>query len=223
MGRKLVLAVFAASFAMFMAMAGCASSQPAAQSASASSSEAAEQVADVTIGQESNTAKTLVMKNATGKTIDTVALGETGTEADSLISLEIDGGEWADGQTAAIYYEPTGASFFDIQLTSGEETFMLHNFNFEGVENIEVMMEGDVAYVTFERGGSVVSSLSEEMSIHDEAVALEEAAAAEAEALAAEAEAQTYYESTPTYNEPAPAAQPAQTQDSCVEGGVVLR
>ena len=83
------------------------------------------------------------------------------------------------------------------------------------------MMEGDVAYVTFERGGNVISSLSEEMAIHDAEVVAEEAAAAAAET---EAEAETYYyEEAPTYNAPAAPAAPAQSEDQCVEGGVVLR
>ena len=224
--KRKSLAMFAAAvlFAALFAIAGCASQQPAsAGSGSSEASEEAAPAADVIVGQESNTAKTLVAKNTTGKAITSVALGETGSASEDLTSLAVDGGAWADGETAAIYYEPSNVSFFDIQLACGDEVYTLHNFNFEGVENIEIAMEGDVAYVTFERGGNVVSSLSDEMAIHDEAVAAEQAAAeaaAAAEAEAAAAETQTYYNDTTTYNAP---AAPAQTEDSCVEGGVVLR
>ena len=56
------------------------------------------------------------------------------------------------------------------------------------------------------------------MAINHAKIAEEEAAAA----AAAEAEAaqEYYYEETTTYNAP---AAPAQTEDQCVGGGVVLR
>ena len=72
------------------------------------------------------------------------SIPEAGAADDALTELEVQGGEWSDGQTAAIYYEPTSYSFFNIQLKCGEDAYKLHEFNFDGVENIEVMMEGDV-------------------------------------------------------------------------------
>lgn len=221
LGKNLIAIAAAILLAAFVTLVGCSSQQAARTSSSATSEEATTQKTDVVVGKESNTAKTLVVKNSTGKTITGFAFGESGSADDTLTALEIQGGEWADGQIAAIYYEPTSYSFFDIQLNCGEAAYKLHEFNFDGVENIEVMMEGDVAYVTFERGGNVISSLSEEMAIHDAEVVAEEAAAAAAEA---EAEAEAYYyEETPTYNAPAAPAAPAQSEDQCVEGGVVLR
>ena len=215
LGKNLIAIAAAVLFAAFVGLVGCSSQQAASTSSSAASEEAATQETDVVVGKESNTAKMLVVKNSTGKTITGFAFGESGSADDSLTALEVQGGEWSDGQTAAIYYEPTSYSFFDIQINCGEVAYKLHEFNFDGAENVEVMMEGDVAYVTFERGGNVISSLSEEMAIHDAEIAAAEAAAAEAEAPA---EAETYYyEETPTYNAP------AQSEDQCVEGGVVLR
>ncbi len=216
-GKNLIVIAAAILLAAFFALVGCSSQQAASTSSSAASEESAQEF-DVAVGQESNTAKTLIVKNSTGKSINEVALAEAGSEADGFKVLEVEGGEWADGKTAAIYYEPSNAYSFDIQLKSGEESYMLHEFNVDGAENIEVLMEGDVAYVTFERGGNVISSLSEEMAIHDAKIAEEEAAAA----AAAEAEAaqEYYYEETTTYNAP---AAPAQTEDQCVGGGVVLR
>lgn len=219
--KRIALVAMATLMVTFAAMVGCSSSQPSTQSASAASEESAKPQVDVIVGQESGTAKTLVMKNTTGKTINAVALGESGAEAGSFVSLAIEGDEWADGKTAAINYEPTNASIFDIQLKCGEETYTLHEFNLDGAESVEICMEGDVAYVTLERDGNVISSLSEETAIRDAELAAE-AAAAEAEAEAAVVEEQAYYyEEAPTYD--APAQQPAQTQDSCVDGGVVLR
>lgn len=227
-GKSLALFAAALMFAALFAVAGCSSQSAASTASNAGSDETAGIAADVMVGQESNTAKTLVMKNTTGKAITAVALGETGSAPEDLRPLEVDGGSWADGETAAIYYEPSNISFYDIQLTCGGQVYTLHNFNFDGLEDIEIALEGDVAYVIFERGGDVASSLMDEMAIHDEAVAAEAAAAAEAEAAAAaeaaaEAAAtqeQTYYNDTTTYNTP---SAPAQTEDSCVDGGVVLR
>ena len=216
-GKNLIVIAAAILLAAFFSLAGCSSQQAASASSSATSEESVQEF-DVAVGQESNTAKTLIVKNSTGKSINEVALAEAGSEADGFKVLEVEGGEWADGKTAAIYYEPSNAYSFDIQLKSGEESYMLHEFNVDGAENIEVLMEGDVAYVTFERGGNVISSLSEEMAIHDAKIAEEEAAAA----AAAEAEAaqEYYYEETTTYNAP---AAPAQTEDPGVGGGGVLR
>ncbi len=217
-GKNLIVIAAAILLAAFFALVGCSSQQAASTSSSAASEESAQEF-DVAVGQESNTAKTLIVKNSTGKSINEVALAEAGSEADGFKVLEVEGGEWADGKVAAIYYEPSNAYSFDIQLKSGEDSYMLHQFNIDGAENIEVLMEGDVAYVTFERGGNVISSLSEEMAIHDAKVAEEEAAAA-AEAEAEVAQEEYYYEDTSTYNAP---AAPAQTEDQCVGGGVVLR
>jgi len=217
LGKNLIAIAAAVLFAAFVGLVGCSSQQATSTSSGATSEEATTQETDVVVGKESNTAKMLVAKNSTGKTITGFAFGESGSADDTLTALEVQGGEWPDGQIAAIYYEPTSYSFFDIQINCGEAAYKLHEFNFDGAESIEVMMEGDVAYVTFERGGNVISSLSEEMAIHDAEVAAAEAAAAEAEAQA-QAEAETYYyEETPTYNAP------AQSEDQCVEGGVVLR
>ena len=214
-GKNLIVIAAAILLAAFFALVGCSSQQAASTSSSAASEESAQEF-DVAVGQESNTAKMLIVKNSTGTSINEVALAEAGSEADGFKVRDVEGGEWADGKTAAIYYEPSNAYSFDIQLKSGEESYMLHEFNVDGADNIEVLMEGDVAYVTFERGGNVISALSEEMAIHDAKIAEEEAAAA----AAAEAEAAQYYEETTTYNAP---AAPAQTEDQCVGGGVVLR
>lgn len=219
-GKNLIVIAAAILLAAFVALVGCSSQQASSASSASSSAEAASQEFDVAVGKESNTARTLVVKNATGKAITGLALGEAGSADDALTTLEVQGGEWADGQKAAIYYEPTSTSFFDIQLKCGEDVYKLHEFNVDGADNIEVMMEGDVAYVTFERGGNVISSLSEEMAIHDAKIAEEEAAAAAAAEAEAEAAQEYYYEETTTYNAP---AAPAQTEDQCVGGGVVLR
>ena len=221
-GKSLIVLAAAILLAAFVALVGCSSQQAASTSSSAASEEAATQEFDVVVGKESNTAKMLVVKNSTGKSINEVALAEAGSEADGFNALEVEGEEWADGKVAAIYYEPSNAYSFDVQLKSGEDSYMLHEFNVDGAENIEVLMEGDVAYVTFERGGDVISSLSEETAIHDAKIAEEEAAAAAAAEAEAEAEAaqEYYYEETTTYNAP---AAPAQTEDQCVGGGVVLR
>ena len=219
-GKNLIAIAAAILLAAFVALVGCSSQQSASTSSSAASEEAATQEFDVVVGKESNTAKMLIVKNSTGKSINEVALAEAGSEADAFNTLEVEGGEWADGKTAAIYYEPSNAYSFDIQLKSGESSYMLHEFNVDGAESIEVLMEGDVAYVTFERGGNVISSLPDETAIYNAKIAEEEAAAAAAAEAEAESAQEYYYEETPTYDAP---AAPAQTEDQCVGGGVVLR
>lgn len=215
LGKNLI--AFAAAFALvaMIAFTGCSSQQSSASASAASSSassEAAVQKADVTAGVESSTTKTLVMKNSTGAAISEVAVVAAGAEGEPTF-MTVDGGEWADGATIEIYYEAADASAVDIVLKSGESMYTLHGFNVEGAEEIEALVEGDVAYVTFEKDGNVVSSLADETAWAEEAAAAAEAAAAE----------EVYYEE-PTYVEPAPTYNaPAQTQDSCVEGGVVLR
>ena len=228
MGKNLIAIAAAFMLAAFIGLVGCSSQQASSASSSATSEKAATQEFDVVVGKESNTAKTLIVKNNTGKSISQVAFAEAGSEVDDYVVLEVEGGEWADGKTAMIYFEPSNTNSFNIQLTCGEDAYTLHEFNVDGAENIEVTLEGDVAYVTFERDGNVISSLSEETAIHDAKVAEEEAAAAEAEAAEEEAveeeyyyeDTSTYYEDTSTYNAP---AAPAQNEDQCVGGGVVLR
>ena len=141
LGKNLIAIAAAIMLAAFVMLVGCSSQQASSASSASSSAEAATQKADVVVGKESNTARTLVVKNATGKAITGLALGEAGSADDALTTLEVQGGEWSDGQTAVIYYEPTSASFFDILFKCGEDAFKLHEFNVDGAENIEAMMD----------------------------------------------------------------------------------
>lgn len=221
LGKNLI--VFAAAFALvaMFAFVGCGSQQDSATNAGSANSSAASEEAtvqvDVTAGVKSDTTSSIVMKNSTGVAISEIAVVEAGAEGEPEF-MAVDGSEWADGKTVEVFFEAAGTTAVDVSLKSGDTVYTLHGFNVEGAENIEVLVEGDIAYVTFEKDGNVVSSLADETAWAEEAAAAAEAAAAEA-AAAEEVyyEQPTYTESAPTYNAP------AQTQDSCVEGGVVLR
>lgn len=233
-GKKVLLAVVAASFAAVVAMAGCTPSAPTAQSSSsaAASEEAVAAKADVVIGGESYTGESIVLANQTGKTITNIAVSKSGAAADAYF-LMADGEQWADGQKAQVNFQPEGDGFYDISIKCGDETYVLHNFMLQGAENIAINLEGNVAYLTLERGGNAISSLADEtawasMTAEEIAAEVEQAPAAE-ETGNVEGEtyvdnSSTYVEPTTTYEAPAAApAAPAQSEDQCVEGGVVLR
>lgn len=224
MRNKIVMAALAAAFAALIAMAGCSSSAPVSSASASASSAASEEAApqtDLTVGAESDSAKSIVVGNNLGKTITNIAFVAAGSEAEPEF-LMADGEEWADGAIALINYHPSEEGVYDIIVKCGDEQYTLHGFATEGAEGAAINLEGDIAYLTFEKDGNVISSLADETARAEEAAAAAEAAAEAAAAEAAAAE-EVYYEE-PTYVEPAPTYNgPAQTQDSCVEGGVVLR
>lgn len=233
--KKKYLSLFVAALMCMslLTLAACSSGGQQSSSSAASSSESASSSAaapepNVTYGDKSSTSKSLLLTNKVGAPIINVAVLEAGSTAEPVFLMD-EKEMWADGDLAEINFDSAASGLYDIYLTIGDQNYVLHNFDLADVENVEVMLEGDVAYVTLDRDGNAVSSLADETEIHDAAVAAAEAAAAEAEAaeqyVEEYVEEYTYYEEpAPTYNAPAPTYDaPAQTEDSCVEGGVVLR
>ena len=214
---------------MLFALAGCGGQSATSSSESSASSEsleASDQAVnpDVVIGTDADGAKSIVVTNTTGKTITNVAITESGADVEPVFLMD-EGDEWKDGQVAELFYKPVGSDVYDVQLQCGEETYTLHSFSFAGAENVVVAFGSDVAYVTFDRDGNLVSSLEDEVARK----AAADAAAAEATAAEEAAFAEEYYESEPVYYEEpqptynAPSQAPAQSGDQCVDGGVVLR
>ncbi len=219
--KTIAALVLSAALASSLMIAGCGSQQASSASASSAASEEVTKPApDDIIGKESSEVSALEIKNSTGRAIGGVQAKGAAAEGDFL-ALEIADGEWADGALAAVYFEPVDSSVFTIQIVCDGQTFTLHNVDVSDLADAEVVIEGDIAYITANRGEEAINTLEEEKSIHEAEVAAAEAAAAEAAAAeAAAAEEETYYyEPAPSYSAPAP----SQSQDSCVGGGVVLR
>lgn len=228
--KMVAVAAITALCTVSLVLTGCGSSSAnsssaASASASASSaSEGAQIQADATFGDKADDASVLLVKNSTGKEITAISLvalpTAEGAQPSTLLAVD---GSWADGKTAAFYYKPADSTVLTITLASGEELFTLHSFDVKDAEDIEIFIENGIAYVVCNRDGGEVSTLAQETEIRNAEIAAAEAAAAAAEAEAAAAEEEWveeeyyYYEPEPTYNAP------AQSQDQCVDGGVVLR
>ena len=221
MTKIIVVTAVATLCATSFLLVGCASSDSGSSSASAASaSEEAKAQADVTFGEQSDTASLLLVKNSTGRDVTAVSLianpTSEGAEPSTLLAVD---GAWADGENAAFYYDSSDATVLTITFVCGEESFTLHDFDAKDAEDIEVFVENGIAYVVCNRDGAEVSTLAQETDIRNAEIAAAEAAAAAAAAAEEEWVEEEYY-----YYEPEPVySAPAQSQDQCVGGGVVLR
>lgn len=232
-GKRISAVAFSALLVALFALGGCGSAQPASSVASASSSASAASAAssssageavasDLAIGEKTTGAESIVLANETGSAISGLAIAPAGSDAEP-VALMAGGQRWADGEVADVYFEPQGSGSYDIQVTIGDAVHVLHGFDADLIASAEIRLSGDVAYVAYEQFGNETSTLDAERAIADEeraAAEAEAAAAAEAEAAAA-AEA----EAAAAAQQPAPAATsaPAQSDDQCIDGGVVLR
>ena len=204
-----------------------------------------------TVGTQSDSAKSIVLSNGLGSDITQVSVNPSGVQG-AATALEVEGA-WADGSAAQVFIpEENQSAPCDIALTTGSGEYVLHEIDLSAFEEAQVLAEGEVAYLSYEVDGQTVTTLDHENELIAQAKAAEEAAkkaaeeqakkeaeeaaakkaeeeaakkaeeeAAQAEAeAAAAAEEEVYYEEPEvTYEEEAP----AQSGDSCVEGGVALR
>lgn len=223
-GISLIAALFALCALVFIA--GCSGQQGEASSDQSEEAPAA----DVIVGEESDTTATIMVEDGMGVAITNIAITPTDSKLAPTYLMK-EGDAWADGQLAQVFYQDEGDVAYNIQLTCGEKNYEVHNVELASLEGITLCLQDDVAYVSYESDGETVDTLAAETELHQAelkaqeeaeaaaAAAAEEAAAAEAEEAAAEDEGsyEEYAQEDYYYEEP------AQAEDSCVEGGVQLR
>ncbi len=207
-----------------------------------------------TIGEKSEGAFEVKLTNSTGQDITAVAIKTSNEEAYPASILKTDD-SFAKDETRTLYYKPsdeaakstateTGKELpveYTVQLTFADKTTIeLHAFPFDSVKEAKILLQDQLAYITYEQDGKEVSTLEAEKAIKTQAeeakkasdaatatAAAEAEAAAQAEAAAAaEAAASsassssTSTESDTTYTEPAATyTEPAQSTESSASTG----
>lgn len=208
------------SFAAEASDAGAGASSNAASSSSEATSSASSAAAEETlvIGEESDGTQTMTVINKLGAKITDIAFAPAGSEDEPEYLME-SGQTWKSGKEAIVHFPSAGEAVnYDVHVKSGDASYTLHNMLLDGVEELTISIEGDIAYASFERDGSAISTLRDEADLAEQAAAGE----ADAEAPAEEAPAEEYYEDE-YYEEETYYEEPAQEEDSCVEGGIQLR
>ena len=181
---------------------------------------------DAELGKSGDNTVTTVITNETDQAIIFLALGESA-------NLVEDGKAIEPGKVAALY-SPKDLSSTNIALKIGDLEYVLHDVNLADIEKASLKIGDNLAFLEYEIDGKKVSTLEAEKAIRKAAeeaarkAAEEEAArlAAEEEARQAEEEAEEeYYYEEPYYEEQyyAPATGGSQSEDACVEGGVLFR
>ncbi len=190
--------IFAGMFCLSMAFSGCGS-----KTEEKKEEPAVEQT-------EEKQGEAFTFTNNTNKTITSLTIKAAGEEkyGDNLLKEDVE-----DGKKAEIYPEAKADTKYDIQFTADNKTYTIEALPLDQMESVELMIEGDEAYVTYTgRDGNKVSTKKEEVS--------EEAAAGEEVPVEAPVETydQTYAEpvyDTPVYDDGGAAA-PA--DDGCLSG-----
>lgn len=183
-----MVAVAAALVISLAAVTGCggqaaSSSSAASSGASAASSAASESNstnslavsdresvpasanADLTIGVSTITSIAFVMTNDLGQTITDIAFCAAGTTGE-LTYLMTSDQPWENGKVAVVSFEKRAVGVnYDIHIKAGDNEFVLHDLDLDGVRAIAMRMENGVAYATFDRNGSAVSTLQQETDL----------------------------------------------------------
>ena len=242
-GAALVLAMLLAACACMLA--GCSNDAPASDSGQKAESSESRAI----VGNQANSSKAIILQNGLGVDISMVGVNVSGSKDQPTVLTVAPA--WKQGSDAMVFLPEANASApSDLVLTADDEEFVLHDVDFSAFDDADVMLEGDVAYLSYELDGQTVTTLDHEKEIADKAAAdkkakaeakkkAEEEAEAQKQAEEAEAEAESAAteEAAPqeeVYEEPAPEetyyeepvveeAAPEQSSDQCIEGGVVLR
>ena len=208
-----------------LALAGCSGGQGASSSSSSASSESGVEVVEetMTVFGDEGANGNVVIENGLGSPVTAVIVAPSNA-SDAAVDLPVQNGPWKAGDSAKIYFAHDGAvSAYDVTLEAGGQAYVLHGIELPKIETATLMLDGAFAYLSYESNGESVSTLAheQELAAAAEAAAAEAAAAeaAAAEAAAAEAAAAEAAANEVYYEEQAP----AQSSDSCVDGGVVLR
>ena len=201
-----------------------------ASSASASKSSAATQEV-LEFGVTSDEALTMLVGNELGTAITDIAFAETGSE-DAPSYLMEDDDEWAAGAKANVHFNGQGeGAKYDVYVEAGDNEYVLHNMNIDGVKELTIRLEGDVAYAEFKRDGDAISTLSDEMEIASRENNNENADVEEGyedydedyyydDSDEEDYSEDEYYDDSEDYED---YEDVDQEEDSCVDGGVELR
>ena len=144
---------------------------------------------DVEFGNNSDGASQINIKNETGSSISALEFTTDATVSDISKSIIDSSSTWENGKTARISYSVAGKA--TILLTADSKTYVMHNVDVSGVEKATLKLEGEYAYLEFEKDGKTVSTLDDEkayVKAQQEKKEAEEKAKAEAEQKAKEEE-----------------------------------
>ena len=164
------------------------------------------------IGTASKESATMTIGNETGGKITDIAFSEAGSDGELEYLME-EGQTWKKGEQALVHFENLGKGVnYDIHFKVKKSEYTLHDLKLNGVDSLDIRMEDGIAYATFERSGSAISTLADET----------ERAEAEAAAEEAPVNEDAYYEEEVYYDD-SNYEEPAQQEDGCIDGGVQLR
>ena len=127
------------------------------------------------------------MDNELGQAITDIAFCATGTTG-NLTYLMHSGQTWDNGVVAQVNYEKRAEGVnYDIHLKSGENEYVLHDIDLDGVREFTVRMENGVAYAMFEQNGNAVNMQQQETDLARQlgTIAVAQAASSQPEAPAA--------------------------------------
>lgn len=174
------------------------------------------------MGNQTDTAKSIIFANKTAKPITNVALMPVGAEGEPVM-LMVEGQQVAGDGMVQVFVEPTDAMLYNATIVCPDKVYTLHDLNLSLYDKADVALEGDVAYVRVNVNGSEVSSLREESAkaqqAAEQAAAQEQPEATEEQGGGGEPE-EVYYEES--YDASYDTQSSNQTGDSCVSD-VVLR
>ena len=144
---------------------------------------------DAEYGNNSDGASQINIKNETGSSISALEFTTDATVSDISNSIIDSSSTWENGKTARISYSDAGLAA--ILFTADAKTYVMHNVSISGVEKATLKLEGEYAYLEFEKDGKTVSTLDDEkayVKAQQEKKEAEEKAKAEAEQKAKEEE-----------------------------------
>ena len=191
-----------------------------------------------TIGTKEDGAYEVQLTNSTGQDITFVSFKSSSEENYPDTMLD-EGDSFKNEETRNVYYKPSEEAAASTETEDGKELpaeytmkitladnteLELHAFPFDDMKNGEIKVQDGIAYLTYEKDGSEVSTLESEKAVKEQKEAEEKAkaeAAAQAEAeAAAAAKAQAEAEAAAQAQK---AAQSSQTQQRSTTSGQTSR
>lgn len=167
---------------------------------------------DIEFGASGSNATFINIKNETGSEISAIEFTKDETVTEISKSLMDASTKWESDKTAKIGYEDMKTPTVLVKV--GSKTYVMHNLNIATIEKASLKLEGDYAYLEYEKDGQRVSTLDDEkayVKAQQEKKEAEEKAKAEAEAKAkAEEEAKKKAEEEAKAAEEAAAAAAAE-------------
>ena len=246
MKKKLISVLLVGVLAVSMS-AGCGQKEDAKKDTKVSSEkkEKKEKKPEYkTIGTKEDEAYEVQLTNSTGQDITFVSFKSSSEENYPDTMLD-EGDSFKNEETRNVYYKPSEEAAASTETEDGKELpaeytmkitladnteLELHAFPFDDMKNGEIKVQDGIAYLTYEKDGSEVSTLESEKAVKEQKEAEEKAkaeAAAQAEAeAAAAAKAQAEAEAAAQAQKAAEAqkaAQSSQTQQRSTTSGQTSR